>query len=267
VFFMPFWRSLLVSVLVPVGFLGLVPAPALAQTDFYNLDKGRPLRVEDAYSTKRWAFEVKASPLTLSQQRSGELLFQPSLELKHGLFPGVEVSVGTGFDVARHGADSDTGLADFELSALANLWVEGEHLPAAAIRVTSHLPTRSGHGADLEVKGIVTRSLHGPVRAHLNGAVTLGSDRAEDWWVGAALDWVLPFQHTLLLAETWISTPPQGDRRLHSSAGARFQVNPSWVLDAGLGRSWSGVGRQDWGLTMGLTHEFGVRRLIPGATP
>jgi hypothetical protein len=251
-------------VLVLAGAL-CAPAPVDGQTDFYNLDKDRPLRVEDAYATKRHAFEFQASPFTLSQDRAGVLRFQPSMELKHGLLPGLEASVGMGMDRIRDGSDTSTSLGEVELSALLNLWVEGPDLPAAAIRVTGHLPTGSDHAATLEVRGILTRSLVGPVRGHLNGAAIGGGGRDESWWAGAALDYVLPFHHTLLLLEWWLASPPdEGRRRLHSSAGLRFQLSPTLALDGGMGRSWTGDVRQDWTLTLGVTHEFGVRALFPG---
>jgi dTDP-glucose 4,6-dehydratase len=34
-------------------------------------------------------------------------------------------------------------------------------------------------------------------------------------------------------------------------------------LDAGIGRSWTGPGGDEWRLTLGFTHEFAVRALIP----
>jgi len=242
--------------------------PLAAQTDFHNLDKDRPLRVEDAYATKRWAFELKASPLTLSQDEDGVLRYAPSLELKHGLLPGVEVSVGQHLDVSRVDSETSTGLGSVELSALANLWVESRTLPAAGVRVTGHVATESEADSWVEIRGLATRSLVGPVRAHLAGGWMRGDGRAEDWWAGLALDYVLPFHHTLLLAETWIAEPRSAsedelDRTVHSTLGARYQLSPTLAMDAGVGRSWAGQIRQDWFLTLGVTHEFAVRSLMP----
>ncbi len=248
---------------------GIAVAPLAAQTDFYNLDKHRPLRVEDAFATKRWAFELQASPLTLSQDRGEDLLrFRPSLELKHGLLPGLDVSVGTHAEVDRVGGETSTGLGTVELSSRANLWVESATLPAVGTRVTGHVPTDSDESAWIEVRAMATRGLFGPVRAHLNGAWLGGDGRTEDWWIGAALDYVLPFRHTLLLAETWVAEPrslagEEERRTIHTTAGFRYQVSPTLAMDAGVGRGWSGSHRQDWSITLGITHEFAVRTLMP----
>jgi hypothetical protein len=261
---------LLVTVLFATGIGSSMAAPPLAaQTDFYNLDKHRPLRVEDAFAMKRWAFELQASPMTLSQARGEDLLrFRPSVELKHGLLPGLDVSVGTHMEVDRVGGETSTGLGTVELSSRANLWVESATLPAVGTRVTGHLPTDSDQSAWVEVRVMATRGLFGPFRAHLNGAWLGGEGRTEEWWVGAALDYVLPFRHTLLLAETWVAEPrslvgEEERRTVHTTAGFRYQLSPTWAMDAGVGRGWSGSHREAWYMTLGVTHEFAVRTLMP----
>lgn len=246
------------SRIVPAVLLGALlafPGPDRleAQTDFYNLDKDRPLRVEDAFATKRWAFELKASPLTLVRDRGGTVHYAPSLELKHGLLPGMELSAGYHRD---HRA--------VEISSLLNLWIEAHRLPALGLRVTALVPTEGERSSYLEIKGLVTRTLAGPVRAHINGGLLAGGGRSEDWWAGMALDWVLPFQHLLLLADTWVATPASGERDVYSGGGVRLQLSPTLVLDTGGRRSWTGELGDRWKLTLGLTHEFGVRALIPG---
>jgi len=260
--------GVLPGLFLPVMILTVIlPAFALplgAQTDYHNLDKHRPLRVEDAYATKQWAFELQASPFALRQDRSGALRYTPAIELKHGFLPGMEGSVGIGLDVARDDGETRTSLGEVELSGLANLWVEGASLPAAAVRVTGKLATVSGEPSTLEARAILTRSLVGAVRAHLTAAASVGRDRAEEGWVGVAVDRTFPFRHTLLLAETWISFPSFGSRVVHSAAGIRYQLSPALVLDAGAGRGWTGDERQTWSLTLGVTCEFGIRALTPG---
>jgi len=254
----------LLPVLVLAGILPMFAHPLTAQTDYHNLDKHRPLRVEDAYATKQWAFELQASPFALRQDRGGALRYTPAVELKHGFLPGMEGSIGIDLDVARDDGETRTSLGEIELSGLVNLWVEGASLPAAAVRVTGKLATASGEPSTLEARAILTRSLVGAVRAHVTAAALVGRDRSDEGWVGVAIDRTLPFRHTLLLAETWISFPSGGNRVVHSAAGIRYQLSPALVLDAGAGRGWTGDDRQSWSLTFGATREFGIRALIPG---
>lgn len=55
----------------PAGFPVLIASVAFllgssrlaAQTDYYNTDAGRPVQVEDAYATERYAFEMKLAPV------------------------------------------------------------------------------------------------------------------------------------------------------------------------------------------------------------
>jgi len=260
------------------------PGAAPAQTDFYNLDKDRPLRVEDAYATKRYAFELKISPLTLSQTGDGTVEYRPQIEIQHGILPGLDVSAGVTLGADRPPMEG-TRRADteLELSSLLNLTTETRWLPALGVRITGHLPLEGDHGRTLELRGIATRALTGPVRGHLNGGWTFGDDRLERWWAGVALDYVLPFRHMLLLAETYVAQPVDPEalvpveppvttapgtmttppRRVHSTAGLRYQVSPTLAMDAGVGRSWTGEVGADWLLTLGLTYEFAVRALMP----
>jgi hypothetical protein len=264
-----------------------LPAGVAAQTDFYNLDKDRPLRVEDAYATKRYAWEWKAAPLTLSQLRDGTVRYQPSLELKHGLLPGLEFSAGAGLDVRRTPPhDARRASTELELSSLLNLTTETRWLPALGVRLTGHVPLEGeDEGLSLEVKGLATRSLGGPWRAHLNAGWVFTQELDEPhgeipgvrpvhgppevWWAGLALDYTLPFRHTLLLADTWVSEREEwaGDDEsrttVQSTVGLRHQLSPTIALDGGVGRAWTGPAGPDWRLNLGLTYEFGVRALMP----
>ncbi len=244
---------------VLLGVVAVVTPPGLlAQTDFYNLDRDHPLRVEDAFPTKRWAFEAKLTPFDLARSRAGELRYAPSLELTHGVLPGVTLSGGVHLEHIR----GDTH-GSLELSVLANLWVEGLRRPAVAVRVGSHLPVDGDGASHLEATGILTRTLGGPVRAHANGGLLAGHGRPEDWWLGAALDYSLPFQHTLFLVDTWTARGAEGRSEVRSGAGVRYQVSPAVGLDAGLSRSWTADRGDEWQVTAGISREFGIRAVIP----
>jgi hypothetical protein len=236
-------------------------SPTAAQTDFFNLDKDRPLRVEDALAGKMRGLELKVSPFDFSRLGTGRWEMVPQVELKAGILPGLEVSAGLHPTLQRAGGETESTAGSAELSVLGNLWKEGPRLPAAGLRITAHLPVERGEGADHgsygEARGILTRSLGGPFRAHLNAAALVG-DTHEQAWFGGAVDWVLPFHHTLFLAEGWRNVVDEGDATLHAGAGVRTQLSPTLVLDAGAGRDLSGPTEGRWRVRMGVTWEFGL---------
>lgn len=241
----------------------LTPDPAVAQTDYYNLDKSRPLRVEDAYASERYAFELQLSPLTLSGSPD-VLFYEPSLELKYGVLAGMELSAGVEGSVTRRDGNTDGRLGVIELSALYNLNSETLGIPALGIRVTGHVPVDDQENTSLELKGILTRVLGGSWRAHANGGWVFG-EAGERWWTGVALDYVLPFRSLLLLGETYYAQPEEdgGDGRVRSAAGLRYQLGPRTGVDLGVGRDWSGADPVDWHVTVGLTTALAFRSLMP----
>jgi hypothetical protein len=247
---------------LPLALSAACAQPLAAQTDFHNLDKDRPLRVEDALAGKFRSLEFKFAPLEFTRFGADRWEMEPQFELKAGILPGIEASAGYHPSIVRAGGETSTGAGTFELSTLASLWNEAPRLPAAALRATAHLPARrgeeAGHGSSVELRGILTRSISGPVRLHLNGAGILG-EAPERAWFGAALDWVLPFRHTLLLAEGWTNLVEEGDATVHAGVGVRTQLAPTVVLDLGLGHDLAGAREGSWHLRLGLTREFGLR--------
>jgi len=251
------WCMTLVGSFVMAG-------PLPAQTDYYNLDHGRPLRTEDAYATERYAVELKVSPLTLTRAPGGAWAYRPMVEMKYGILPGLEISAGVEPVIRRGAGVASESAGEAEFSALLNLNTETLGLPALGVRLSTHVPLEPDEGMAFEAKGIITRTLIGPIRAHLNGAWLLGDGREDDWWAGGALDYVLPFDATLLLAEAVVGQPRLAGQSLRvvTTFGLRRQLTPSLGMDAGVGRALRGEG-DDWRITFGLTGTMGARRLIP----
>lgn len=262
-------RPLLVPVAVLLTVL-LTATPATAQTDYFNLDKNRPTRVEDAYSTKHYAFEFKAVPLALTGEPGGMTAYRPEVELKYGLLPGFDIEAGIGVPLAPLSEDIEAGHAEIDASAMLNLTVETRFLPALGLRASTHYVPALDDPLSFEFKGMATRTLVRFVRLHLNGAIGLAEGRHEDWWAGAAFDYTMPFRSLLLVASGYAAQMNENhfgtaadDLRWHTELGTRYQISPTLTVDAGIGRSWSGPGGDEWSLALGLTHEFGVRALIP----
>lgn len=83
------------SLLVGVATIALlVPSWLHAQTDYFNTDGGRPLRIQDANAVEWRAIELQFAPLLL--ERSGGGRWRPEIEpeLAFGLLPRTVLSFG-----------------------------------------------------------------------------------------------------------------------------------------------------------------------------
>jgi hypothetical protein len=249
----------------------LMGLPATAQTDYYKLDKDRPTRVEGAMAKERYAFVFQAVPLALAGRSDGTTIFRPEFEIGYGLLPGLDLEVGAGLPLSPLTADVGAGDVDLEASARLNLTVETRFLPALAARATAHVTPALDDPMAYELRAIATRSVARYVRLHVNGALGLGEGRHEDWWAGAALDYAMPFRGALVIVSGYAAQmnadhfgAAADDIRWHTDAGLRYQISPTLALDAGIGRSWTGPGGDEWRLALGIAHEFGIRALMPG---
>jgi len=252
--------------------VALAAPAARAQIDYRNLDDDRPVATEDAYAVERYAFELLA-PYRYDRERFGAERHVVAPELEYGLWPNAQVSLRLPLAAADRGGPggTDWGLAGVRASALYNFNTESAGLPALALRTDLALPVGNLAGDEVRVtlKGIATRSW-GRTRVHLNGAVALGPDDPAAlefparWQVSAAADRTLLRQSALLIAELLASRPLGGAPiELNAAAGLRWQTTPTLVLDAGVVRRLRSTG-PDIGFTVGLSHVFGIRGLMPG---
>jgi hypothetical protein len=252
----------------------LLPAAtkgAVAQVDYRNLDDDRPTVIEDAIPLERWAFEFIA-PWRFEQDHGGGTTHSLVPELATGVLPNLHL----GFKLPIAGVESDgewqAGLSGIRVFGFYNFSTESISLPALSIRVDATLPVGSlaGEGARVGVKGIATRSW-GRHRVHLNASYGVGSDdavpAAEEgvprWSAGAAWDWTFVRESLLLVGEVYgaeVRSPEPTE--LNAGIGLRFQVGPTLVLDLGVSRRLLEHG-PDVALTLGLTHAFAVRALMP----
>jgi hypothetical protein len=254
----------------------LVAAPAAAQKDYYNLDKNRPVRIEDAYATERYAFEVKVSSLRLERERGGIYHWGIEPEIAYGILPRTSIEVGFPFAVVDGGPEAGraSGLSGIELSLFHNLNAETRTLPALGLRGDVVLPVGalSGERAFPAVTGIATRT-YPWARFHANAQYTFGAapegdatlpHEASRWLAGIAVDRVFPLNAYLLIADVYAQQPLHADDPVEWNAGAgiRYQINPFLAVDAGLGRRLTGD--PAWYVTFGSAYHFGVRALMPG---
>ena len=281
-------RALVASVLL--ASVGTPASRAVAQTDYYNTDRGRPVQIEDAYATERHAFELKLAPARV-EWMAGEATWDIEPEIAYGLLPRTHVEIGVpiAFTTSDLGARR-SGMAGLELSLMHNLNVETRTLPALGLRADLLAPVGPLAPARTYATftGMLTRTFR-PMRIHLNGQITAGAEpkvgtsrplldfvrtdaptaNAEGlsrWLAGVAVDKTFPLRSVLLTAEFFARQPllrATDDMELVAGAGMRMQVSPTLALDVGFGRR---VDSSDgpWYATFGTAYSFGLRALMPG---
>lgn len=261
-----------------LGFVALAlvgwPAAGSAQTDYYNTDARRPVRIEDAYPVERYAFELQVAPLRLERSDRGSYHWEFEPELAYGILPRTHLEVGVPLRFADGaGGDAEFGFGGIAISALHNLNVETTGLPAFALAADVIVPVGSFAPDALypSLKAIATRTYHF-ARFHLNGQYTFGSTpdpfeqtgEASRWMAGVAVDRAFPLNAALLIADVYVEQPLHDgtDPEWTIEAGTRYQLDPYFALDAGIGRRISGSER-GWFVTFGLARAFAIRSLIP----
>jgi len=258
-----------------ISLLALLVAPddASAQTDYYNLDRGRPLRVEDALAIERHAIEWQLAPLRLSGARGAGSSLEIEPELAWGVWPRTQVELGVPLARWRRGTREVIGGAGIDLAILHALNSESISIPGLALAARALLPVGPLGPSRVipTVTLLATRTLSFG-RIHVNASGTPGTYSTDDrtgeasrWEVGVATDRTFVFQSMLVGAELVARRPlvpdESGDVEWSSAAGLRYQVGPRVALDAGLGRDFSAGG--EWFVTFGsavslsLLHRFG----------
>ena len=247
--------------------------PAAAQIDYRNLDAHRPVRTEDAYPIERYAFEL-AVPYGYENGLGGDAEHLVVPELAYGAFANAVVGVELPLAALRSPAGTDWGFAGPRLFALYNFNTESPALPAFALRSDLALPI-GDLGADdpqLTLTGIVTRSW-GLTRLHLNAAGTVGhedgrplADAPPRWALSVAADRTFYRRSLLLVAELGLLRGvADSPTDLTAAFGARYQLTPTLVLDGGIRRRLTADAGPDLGLTLGLSHTFGIAAWMPGS--
>jgi hypothetical protein len=258
---------------IAVGLSLTIAARSLpAQIDYRNLDHERPVATEDAYPVERHAFELLL-PLRTERERGGARLHVMPLEVEYGVADNAQVGLALPLGgLESTGTDTEWGPAGLRVFGLYNFNTEGPVLPAFSIGADVGFPVGSLAGEDTRVslKAIATRSW-GLTRLHLNAVRTFGSEDdpgvafAPRWSYSLAMDRTLFRQSLLLVGEVLTQREVRGAPvEVNAAIGARYQLTPTLVLDAGVGRRLRARAGPDYDLTIGLSHAFGLSWLMPG---
>lgn len=271
-------RDLMRCSLLVLG-LGLLAAPSLcAQTDYYNTDRGRPVQIEDAYVTERYAMELKLAPVRLERERGGVYNWGVDPEIAYGFLPRTQIEIGLPLAYREVGTQRQSGIAGLELSLMHNLNAETEGMPALGIRADLLAPVGSlaPKRAYPSITGIGTRTFRWG-RVHVNARYTAGASLdvvagptdvgAADlsrWLIGGAIDKTYPLRSTLVTAELYGRKPMVIGEGVeyNTGVGVRHQLTPTLALDGGLGRRLNGEAA-GWYVTFGSAYAFGVPSLFP----
>ena len=251
---------------------GLAAPVAVAQIDYRNLDDDRPVRVEDAYPTERYAFELLI-PYSLEHERGGGTIHASLLELEYGAFRNAHVGIKTPVAVRRDAGTTTSALAGLRVFGLYNFNTESRVFPAFALRADATFPVGGlgGSETNVAVKAIATRSF-GANRIHLNAAYRLGPEgrraaveAADRWWYGVALDRTVFRQSILVVGEAYAADIARGAPvEVSASLGLRWQWRPTTVLDFGVARRLRNGPGPDYAVTIGLSNAFALAGLMPG---
>jgi hypothetical protein len=249
-----------------------------AQTDYYNTDAGRPLTIEDASATERYAFELQLAPLRLERSR-GVYRWEVEPEIAYGMFPRTQLEIGLPLSYVDQGPGSSrSGLGGVGIALLHNLNAETS-IPALAIAGDILLPVGAlaPNAAVFSAKGILTRTFRW-ARFHVNGQYTFGPDDAEPlaggdveeaevsrWLAGVAVDRTFPLRSMLIGAEVFAERgrSVEAETEWNAAIGVRRQLSPTFNVDAGIGKQLNGDDRS-WFATFGLAHAFALKSLLPG---
>ncbi len=252
----------------------LAPAALRAQSDYRNLDTGRPIAVEDAQPTEYRAIESQWGLPHFVRQRSGSWLVAAEPETKAGLLKNLQAGFSSEYVVARDSGNTIVASRDRQLHLLYNFNQETRRLPAIAVRPelaiqSGGLGSRHPHGS---LKAIVSKTF-GPNRVHLNGSYTLGptalpgrgGELVNRFFYGGAYERTLPLKFLVILTDVYARKPIDGSpTEVVFEAGVRVQLAPRWVLDAGVdtGKLRPSVGHE-FGFTFGVSRSFSFRFLQP----
>jgi hypothetical protein len=241
-----------------------------AQIDYRNLDDDRPVATEDAYPVERYAFELLA-PYRFEAEAAGGEVHSTVGEVAYGFVRNAQLGLKLPFAVVNEETGTEWGLAGLRVFGLYNFNTETRSLPALSVRADAEFPvgSLSGDNSRFALKAIATRSW-GRMRAHLNASRGFGSEDdlssvepLPRWSASLALDRTFFRSSLLVIGE--IATTQAIDNaptEFNASVGARWQWTPILVLDLGLTRRLSDTG-PDIGVTLGVSHAFALRALLP----
>lgn len=147
-----------------------ISRPGRAQSDYRNLEGGRPLRVTDATPTERYSLDLDLTTLRLERLSLGRYRLQYEPRVAYGILPRTEISFRVPSFYRERSVSPRGGVAGLGIGAENQLLMERQSIPAVALSAEVFIP--AGPNAlrtSYSMKGIATKSFT-PGRLHLNAS-------------------------------------------------------------------------------------------------
>ncbi len=237
------WLLGLVNVLI---WLGSQSAWAL---DHDNLDKNRPVQIEDAYPVAKGEIALESGARFLDRRQGRtRFVFQP--QILYGAFYNTQLEMGGDLITEPSSIAGAEKSGDLRIGGLYNFNTETLTLPAFAVKLDLEFPTGvRSKGVDSTVAGILTRSF-GRWRTHLNAEYTFvgsaqGAERNGFYRLAAGVSY--PLGYPMRFRETLIADVFSRQSELSGGRnptgvefGLRHQFSSRIVLDGGIGTEFAG---------------------------
>ena len=157
------WCASVIHAVVPVLLSAIVGHAGACQTQYYNLDSNRPLRVEDAVPTERRSLDVQFAPLRLDELSADSRRWRMEPKLSYGIAPLTEVELRVPVlfvQPGTAGGPSTLGLTSIGLAAMHALNTENASWPALALAGEVLFPVGmlAPPNASYAVKGLLTKT-------------------------------------------------------------------------------------------------------------
>ena len=147
-----------------------VSANANAQSEYRNLEGGRPVRVSDASPTERHALDLDLTTVRVDRLSFGRYRLQVEPRITYGILPRMDISLRTLAFYREPSAIPRGTVAGVGIGGEYQLKMESLHLPAIGLAGEVWAPTGPNASRPAySIKGLVTRTFHAG-RIHLNGS-------------------------------------------------------------------------------------------------
>src|SRR5437868_9255758 len=158
------WCASVTSVVLAALLAAMIPRTAASQTQYYNLDSNRPLRVEDALPTERRSLDTQLAPLRLDALGAGTRRWRIEPKLSYGIAALTEVELRVPVLFVQPGdptAAATLGLTISGLGVMHALNTETARWPALALSGEVLVPAGllAPPNASYGVKGLLTETM------------------------------------------------------------------------------------------------------------